>query len=608
MNYDINILNFIRDSFLIILSWFLLACSFHSWGGFVSKIIGIRLNGTKGHFINIWLGWCFGLFFFAVYHLFFPINAFASSIFYLPGIIFFFIKYAKKMIPFIKSVEKIKVIAVLFSTLVIGAVAIQLPMNFDTGLYHLNSIRWINEHHIINGLGNLHTRLGFNQFFYLYCASLNFHPFLNSYGFHASNTFLYFILVTGGILSGGAIDLLILVLFFFLPVPYFWVVSPTTDVASCLIQIIAFRVFLDAVKAYYEFFDSNISDSSKLKNNAGGLIAITAILSAVLVSVKLSNVVFALGLGIITLFMARKSFFTLSDKKVISKAFIFIGLFVCLWIVRGYIQTGYPLFPSSIGRINFDWTVPERLAKYTETYVYAGSRTDGLITNFDSPVLQNGAWVEGWIKEFFFDEEKHLSDDRIQNICTILLLIFLPMTMYSWGIGCLTLFVSSGIFFSLWLYALIRKKSVLWNRSKLLLGLFIMEIASIVFWFMVAPEPRFANAIFVCEFITCLLMVKTAYPQITVNKILKKISLFYTAIILILCFNIAYNSDEFRIDGMFVLRGVPMKTFVTKSGIKLSVPVINNQCWDTTLLETPEPEAGLELRGDSVAFGFRIKE
>ena len=604
MNFEINVFNFLRDSLLIILSWILLACAFHSWGNFLAKIIGIKLNGNKKHFANIWLGWCFCLFFFAVYHLLFPINAFASSIFYGPAIVYFFIKYHKKIIPFIKSIDKLKLTAIFLATFAIAAVAIQLPMNFDTGLYHLNSIRWANEHHIVKGLGNLHTRLGFNQLYFLYCASLNFHPFLNAYGFHAANTFLYFAFCLGCLVSGTAVDLILTILFFFLPVPYFWVVSPTTDVASCFLQIIAFRVFLDALLGD----KLSASGDNEANPERWSLIALAAILSAVLVTVKLSNVVFALGLGLITIIIARKHTFEAIDKKIIKKAFIFIGVFVALWLARGYIQTGYPVFPSSIGRISFDWTVPERLAKYTETYVYAGSRTDGLITNFDSPVLQNGGWVDAWFKEFFFNDQQHLTDDPVQNFFTIFLLIVFPMTMYSWGMGCLTLFVLSIVLLVIWLCALVRQKSSLWKKSSLLFYLFLVSVAGIVFWILVAPEPRFANAIFICEFITCLLMVKAAYPKLILTSGIKKAMMFYTVVILIWCFDIGYSSDEFRIDGMMALHGVPVKEFVTKSGLVLLKPTLNNQTWDTGLLATPEPEPGLELRGETIADGFRIKE
>ena len=83
----------------------------------------------------------------------------------------------------------------------------------------------------------------------------------------------------------------------------------------------------------------------------------------------------------------------------------------------------------------------------------------------------------------------------------------------------------------------------------------------------------------------------------------------YIPIILFLwAFGLGYSVDAFRLDGIIKLNKVPMKTFITKSGLKLLVPIISDQCWDSQLPSTPEPEAGLALIGSSIDEGFCIKE
>lgn len=42
---------------------------------------------------------------------------------------------------------------------------LQAPGHYDTGLYHAQAIRWIEEYGIVPGLGNLHTRLAYNSAF-----------------------------------------------------------------------------------------------------------------------------------------------------------------------------------------------------------------------------------------------------------------------------------------------------------------------------------------------------------------------------------------------------------------------------------------------------------
>ena len=596
MNFPVNWAGFIGNSLLIMLIWFFMAAAFYSYGGFLSKLIGINISGVKKHAAKIWLGWVFGLLFFAVYHLFFPIDAFASCLFYFSGIIYFFIKYGKKLMAFIKSVGTLKVSAILIILFASSIIAIQMPVNYDTGLYHLNSIRWANEHHIIKGIGNVHVRLGLNQLFFLYAASLNYHPLFNDYAFHAANSFLYAVFAASMVLSGTTVDLFLLCLFFYIPMPYYWIANPTPDVASTLLQITAFWFFIEAVS-----FRPDRKDKAHI-------ISLAAILSAILVTVKLSNIVFASGLGLITLIYCRKYPFDAVGKKVFLKAFGFIGFFFCLWMLRGYIQTGYPAFPSDIGGIKFDWAVPKRLANYMENCVYCGSRTNGQIVNPKHPIFkEKWAWIDAWIKWNFFNENEYLSGDFQTDTVTWIMLIFFPMIMFNWGMGSIMLFTVSVALFVIWLRALFRKKG-LFEQTSYMFYLFLVALASIIFWFFVAPEVRFANGIFIVLFVSSLLLVKKAYPRLQLSKNIKKALLVFPVILFVWAFWLGYSVDAFRIDGMVKLKKVPMNTFFTDSGIKLLVPVLSDQCWDSDLPSTPEPEKGLALRGFSIEDGFYINE
>ncbi|MCE9599128.1 MAG: hypothetical protein K8S54_14290 [Spirochaetia bacterium] len=47
---------------------------------------------------------------------------------------------------------------------------------YDTPLYHLNAVRWINDFAVVPGLANLHERFGFNSSFLLFGAFTNIGP------------------------------------------------------------------------------------------------------------------------------------------------------------------------------------------------------------------------------------------------------------------------------------------------------------------------------------------------------------------------------------------------------------------------------------------------
>ena len=317
--------------------------------------------------------------------------------------------------------------------------------------------------------------MGLNQLFFVYAASLNFHPYLNDFAFHASNSFLFAIFAAGLIFSGTAIDLLLLCLFFYIPMPYYWIANPTPDIASTLLQITAFWLFIEVI-----YSKSQINDKAHI-------ISVVAILSAILVTVKLSNIIFALGLGFITLIYCCKHPFDKLGKKALTRSFIFIVLFVVIWIVRGYIQTGYPAFPSDKGGIKFTWSVPKSLANYMENCVYCGSKTNGQIVDPKHPIfMDKWAWIDPWIKWNFFDENEYLSDDLVNDTITLIFLLLLPMIMFNWGIGSVNLLILGILFFIVWLRALFRQKG-LFYKTNYLFYLLLVAVASICFWFIVDP-------------------------------------------------------------------------------------------------------------------------
>ena len=66
-------------------------------------------------------------------------------------------------------------------------------IHYDTGLYHAQSIRWIEEYGVVPGLGNLHSRLAYNSASFCLSALYSF-AFLGGRSFHACAGFLAWLL------------------------------------------------------------------------------------------------------------------------------------------------------------------------------------------------------------------------------------------------------------------------------------------------------------------------------------------------------------------------------------------------------------------------------
>ena len=66
-------------------------------------------------------------------------------------------------------------------------------IHYDTGLYHAQSIRWIEDYGVVKGLGNLHCRLAYNSSSFALSALYSM-AFLGGQSYHCTAGWLAFLL------------------------------------------------------------------------------------------------------------------------------------------------------------------------------------------------------------------------------------------------------------------------------------------------------------------------------------------------------------------------------------------------------------------------------
>jgi hypothetical protein len=160
----------------------LMAAAYFGWGQAASIALGIGKQKPDSVVMPIWLGWALTLLVFQLLRFFLPITAYVVIPVFVLGLVFSIpqIWNTVRRFPLQRSVSRLTVISAIVALGVVVWIvsrAMVAPENFDSGLYHLNAIRWISTYPIVLGLGNLHGRLAFNQSFFTYVAALNFHPF-----------------------------------------------------------------------------------------------------------------------------------------------------------------------------------------------------------------------------------------------------------------------------------------------------------------------------------------------------------------------------------------------------------------------------------------------
>ena len=556
-----NLLACTTDIFIVIISWYLAFIACCGFGSILYNFFKLKLDKEDTCFASCWLGWSFIIVFLSFYHLFLPINKTISIILLILGFIFFMKSNIK-----LKDIYLKHKITLIFFIFIVAFLAIQVPFCYDMGFYHLNTIRWLNEYSIVPGIGNLHFRLGFNQLFFVWPAVLNFHPYFNDYAFHISNSFLFALIGFQLLCNKKTFSKLLFALMVFMPVPFFWISSCSPDIASFTLQLCIFY-----------FFTSFVRDKEKSKYSVSytSLVAIIACISAF---IKLNNALFALGLGLSAWIFHKFSInndTVKSDCCLWKRVIIFIIFIILIWITRGYLSTGYPLFPSNIGKINFDWTLPDELTYYVTKCIKNFAKLG--YYDFNSPLLNGLKWVPNW---FYY-----LLQNPFGQISVYLILL----SLYC---------------FINWLIFVTKNK--LKKENYVYITTWIIELFSIVFWFTQAPDIRFAGGLFIIFAVTGILLLVSENINIKFSKYIYK-SLFIFPILCYLIIIMFYmNEKTFFIMGMLKLPKVTMKEMITDSGLKLYVPIVGDQSWDSKLPSTPEFKKNLTLRGKNIQSGFKI--
>jgi hypothetical protein len=583
----------------------ILGLSYYGWGRVLVKILRVKETPSGNHLRPIWLGWALTLVFFEGLHFFLPLQYYVVIPVFLIGIAVS-IAFANQELkspfklaePFLPDGLITTVFMVTFICTCIWVIsrAMLPPTNYDSGIYHFNAIRWINSYPILQGLGNLHGRLGFNQSFFVYAAALNFFPLFNQ-GRSIANGFLLLVLIGDLFLSLRGLLRKPRLLrehpfynfpaLFILPIVAYIAIadltdglaSPTPDMASTLLQ---FAIFLELARGIAEW------QMSQREQDYRALTII--ILSATAITIKLSNLIFALVcISMVLAYAWKSSHPALSDIGRLSLPMLVV---FTVWGARGYFLSGAPFFPSTIGYIPLAWAVP-KFAVINEANVTLGWAR-ATTTNWGE-VLGNWNWLGPWLKNMF-------STPRFIGEMIYPLSIFLLFIGVDIIVACIFLWRRRRVHYLDWIV--------------LLPGIF-----GLIYWFFSAPAPRFANAVFWILPICAALILLALLRSIITNKHTYR-RLFWAVFLLTNLFPISYlpistilaenpifaehNILHVSLSGWYPVKSIHLVEHITDFGLAVYTPAEGeDQCWDSPLPCSPNYSPSLRLRkpGD-LASGF----
>jgi hypothetical protein len=546
-------INLVIDLFVLILVFIVTGATLLGWGNLTWRCLGMSLP-QKLSTLTMWLGFCVVLSTLELIHLFAPINW--SVTIGIAAVGCFGLWY--KTIPPIRDVLNVLTVALKrypWQSLIVAIMillwcmrAMGTPNNYDSGLYHFQSIRWLNEQPIVLGLGNLHWRLALNQAYFGFLALLNIAPFWNK-GHAAGGLFLLLLTLLTVIEIAQkqsaqwkySIGIVIFISLGFVAAS---TVNPSPDNAVTLLEIVLFMYLLNLARS--------VSRGSQLDADFVDCARVILFLCIAVVLIKLSSVGFALGsvLCLVLILIYTKSLTSVMSLRMI----VILSLFILVHLLRGYLLSGAPLFPSTIlGAWDLSWAVPKHVAIAETELIFSWARLPGV--EFANQTALAEGWFMAWLTKLS------------------------PLIKWMFAVSTLLMLING--------VRLMKGKDSQGCRAEYLLYLPIL--CGLFFWFMTAPDVRFLGAVFTLYFALSVyltlqnLSLNTAQSlkaQSTRSARYIEISVFAIVVL----FSLRYlGMSSLSVNGWSEVTHIKTETSQTQTGQNINIPANGNQCWNSAL-------------------------
>lgn len=317
------------------------------------------------------------------------------------------------------------------------------PSQYDTGLYHAQAIRWIEDYGVVPGLGNLHMRLAYNSAFMSLQALFSL-GWLVGQSLHSLNGFfclaaLIYVCATVRLWGEGSLqtsDFLKCGMVVF-------IVQKRHDIASSGTDIYAMLLVFYILIKWSEYCERGRKDGVMY-----GWLCLVGVYAA---TVKLSAAsVVILALYPLYLFVKEKK-----GKAVFGH--VAAGIFTLLpWLIRNVIISGYLVYPyGGLDLFNPDWKMDKAVLAEDSLDIKMFARGIRDAAAYDNSFF---GWIPGWFS-------KQEMGNRVLIVAAV---VCIPVILYL-------------------LAQCFRRREYAWAS---LLG---TGIVNLVFWMVTAPHMRYGG-------------------------------------------------------------------------------------------------------------------
>ncbi|MBN8851501.1 MAG: hypothetical protein BGO55_04285 [Sphingobacteriales bacterium 50-39] len=500
--------------------------------------------------------------------LFLPLNAYILWFFILPPLSILSILFRRRLARIIATIRSQGPASSFLFPILAAFVVMVLVLNSgptvmdDTDSYHIQMVKWAQEHGTVPGVANLHLRYGFNSSWFLAIALLippspgiNHYMTLNGL---ISIWLCYYLLckVTTAFSSG--------------PVAR----NYNSAIGAFIVLILGLAVWPmirgNATTANYDFISTCIiiilfMEAGVTRKPA--LMPEWIVWPLFLCTIKLVNIVMlACCLQSLLIYFSRRSL----RLYIAAAFFILIPFFLRNLILSGYIL--YPLYQLDF--FYFDWKVPRQLVVEIMDYVEYFNRSNGnqeLVIHRPFP-----DWVPIWHTQLVL-YDKVLTD--LSVLC--------------------------------WALVLLRWKKLTATFSSQYRILLLTLLLMLAVWFFVAPDPRFIYGVLLAGVYTLIMTLPPLLSQWGPRRILGVGTISLSCCILVYTIVKIASHQDYRNWTLPHPLPVPAVQLVTVDGIEMQIPERalgnwNPRCYDLSLpcLYTVSPF--LHARGKHISDGFKM--
>jgi hypothetical protein len=421
----------------------------------------------------------------------------------------------------------------------------------DTQTYHAQSIQWIQKYSVVPGLGNLHDRFAFNSMFFVISAVFTFQ--IKDILIYPLNGICYIVLI---------IKLFTLfrrefndgtrwkAVFYFLTLFIsLLILIPNLNTPSpdVICGIIISYIFV------------------LLLDNAGEVNYFQFILLNLMIFECISFKISSLFLSATILLSLNKETFKRSLISVIICIIV-----ISPFIIRNYYLSGYLIYPfPAIDIFNTDWKIPLKNVIETKSVIEGWAKIP-VISYTEVLNMKISEWIIPWIKQMNFNNKLLLTVNFFSIVTFLIMLI---------------------------------------RKEYLLAMMQLVILVSLVFWFIKAPDPRFAYGFIFIGFSLTLAFLVRLIEGSSLNINLKYLNWVLIAVVLVVVSRrIMLPVDTLRNPDLWI-QPAPFGIAETRdyyTNFHYRVPTNESGCLNVDIPCTVYPFTNVFMRGEDLQEGFKF--